>query len=130
MIEALNNVEAITVFSDDVVASRDFYTQVFAASLLFGDDVSAAMRVGSLVINVLARSEAPGLVEPAPVAHTGAPASVMLTVNVDDADAVCAALAENGVELINGPIDRPSGRRTAVFLDPSGLPWEIAQELG
>ena len=65
------------------MASRDFYTQVFAASFHFEDDVSAAMRVGSLVINVLARSEALGFVEPAPVAHTGAPASVMLTVNVD-----------------------------------------------
>lgn len=54
----------------------------------------------------------------------------MLTVNVVDVDAVCAALRERGVELVNGPIDRPWGRRTAVFVDPSGLPWEIAQELG
>tara|TARA_R110001606_G_scaffold339133_1_gene487171 strand:- start:66 stop:233 length:168 start_codon:yes stop_codon:yes gene_type:complete len=53
----------------------------------------------------------------------------MLTINVADVDAVCVALAEREVTLVNGPIDRPWGRRTAVFLDPSGAPWELAQEL-
>ena len=126
----LNNVEAITVFSDDVPASREFYTTVFAAPILFEDEVSVALRIGAIVINVLARTEAPALVAPAPVAESGAAASVMLTVNVADVDVVCSALRERGVDLVNGPIDRPWGRRTAVFLDPSGLPWEIAQELG
>jgi uncharacterized glyoxalase superfamily protein PhnB len=130
MISSLNNVEAITVFSDDVPASREFYTKVFGAPILFEDEVSVALRVGAIVINVLARTEAPALVEPEPVAKSGAAASVMLTMNVADADAVCAQVKEHGVELVNGPIDRPWGRRTAVFLDPSGLPWEIAQELG
>jgi len=130
MIDALNNVEVITVFADDVAASRDFYTSVFAASLVFEDEVSAMVQIGSFVVNVLARSESAELVGPSPVAQAGGGASVMLTVNVPDTDAVCAALHERGVELVNGPLDRPWGRRTAVFLDPSGLPWEVAQELG
>jgi uncharacterized glyoxalase superfamily protein PhnB len=33
------------------------------------------------------------------------------------------------VELINGPIDRPWGMRTACFADPDGHVWEIAQQL-
>ena len=129
MIDALNNVEVITVFSDDVAASRDFYTAVFAATLLFEDEVSAAVQVGALIVNVLARSEGPELIRPAAVAQPGAGASVMLTVKVDDVDAVCSSLGSQGVALVNGPSDQPWGRRTAVFLDPSGLPWEIAQEL-
>jgi uncharacterized glyoxalase superfamily protein PhnB len=40
---------------------------------------------------------------------------------------VCSALQEIGVDLVNGPIDRPWGRRTASFADPSGHVWEIAQ---
>ena len=33
-----------------------------------------------------------------------------------------------GVELLNGPMDRPWGIRTAAFADPAGHIWEIAQE--
>lgn len=87
-------------------------------------------RIGELVVNFLARSEADGVIGPVAVAQPGAAASVMLTVNVPDADAVCAAVRGRGIEFMNGPIDQPWGRRTAVFLDPSGLPWEVAQELG
>ena len=31
-----------------------------------------------------------------------------------------------GVELLNGPMDRPWGIRTASFKDPAGHIWEIA----
>lgn len=130
MITALNNVEAITVFTDDVAASREFYAGVFAATIVYEDEASCMFQVGSLVVNLLARTEADDLIAPAPVAQAGAAASVMLTVNVADVDAVCAELRGRGVELVNGPSDRPWGRRTALFLDPSGLPWEVAQELG
>jgi uncharacterized glyoxalase superfamily protein PhnB len=48
------------------------------------------------------------------------------TIGVDDVDAKCAELATRGVELLNGPIDRPWGIRTASFRDPGGHIWEIA----
>ena len=57
-------------------------------------------------------------------------ARVLLTIKVADVDAVCATLQARGVTLLNGPIDRPWGRRTAAFADPSGHVWEVAQELG
>ena len=44
-------------------------------------------------------------------------------------DAVCAELARRGVQLLNGPMDRPWGIRTASFTDPAGHIWEIAQDL-
>jgi lactoylglutathione lyase len=46
---------------------------------------------------------------------------------VDDVDAVCADLIARGVELLNGPMDRPWGIRTASFMDPGGHIWEIAK---
>ena len=52
-----------------------------------------------------------------------------LTIWVDDADVACAELAQRGVELINGPVSRGWGMRTAAFSDPDGHIWEIAQEL-
>jgi catechol 2,3-dioxygenase-like lactoylglutathione lyase family enzyme len=42
---------------------------------------------------------------------------------------VCAELLAHGVKLLNGPIDRPWGRRTAAFADPAGNTWEVAQPL-
>jgi uncharacterized glyoxalase superfamily protein PhnB len=30
---------------------------------------------------------------------------------------------------VNGPVDRPWGRRTAAFADPAGHAWEVAQLL-
>jgi catechol 2,3-dioxygenase-like lactoylglutathione lyase family enzyme len=42
---------------------------------------------------------------------------------------VCADLAAHGVKLLNGPIGRPWGLRTAAFADPAGNTREIAQVL-
>ncbi|HEY0475774.1 MAG TPA: VOC family protein [Kribbella sp.] len=50
-----------------------------------------------------------------------------LTIPVDDVDAVCAELTSRGVKLLNGPMDRPWGIRTAAFADPAGHVWEIAK---
>jgi uncharacterized glyoxalase superfamily protein PhnB len=33
------------------------------------------------------------------------------------------------VTLLNGPIDREWGKRTASFTDPDGNIWEVAQDL-
>jgi hypothetical protein len=33
------------------------------------------------------------------------------------------------MELLNGPMNRPWGVRTASFTDPNGLIWEIAADL-
>jgi uncharacterized glyoxalase superfamily protein PhnB len=51
---------------------------------------------------------------------------MQLTIPVDDVDVRCAELAALGVELLNGPMDRPWGIRTASFTDPAGHIWEIA----
>ncbi len=51
----------------------------------------------------------------------------VFTIQVDDVDAMCAELTSRGVELLNGPMDRPWGIRTASFMDPGGYIWEIAK---
>ena len=66
------------------------------------------------------------LIEPAPVATREAGSRVQFTINVDDVDATCAELTTRGVALLNGPMDRPWGIRTASFMDPGGHIWEIA----
>jgi catechol 2,3-dioxygenase-like lactoylglutathione lyase family enzyme len=127
--ESLNSVGAITVFVEDPQRSKAFYEQVFEAPVLFEDDNSAAVKFDNTIINLLATPAAHELIEPATVGGPEGGARVQLTIFVEDADAVVTQLRERGVELLNGPIDRPWGMRTAAFEDPDGHVWEIAQGL-
>ena len=61
------------------------------------------------------------------MARSTAGARLVFTIAVDDVDAQCAQLAARGVPLLNGPMDRPWGIRTAGFQDPDGYIWEIAK---
>jgi catechol 2,3-dioxygenase-like lactoylglutathione lyase family enzyme len=130
MIAAMNGLEVISLFTEDLDAMRTFYLKVFAHEMLFEDEVCSILRIGNIVINLLKVENAPTLVEPGKVAGPAAGARALYTVNVKDCDAVCAELKALGVTLINGPMDRPWGRRTAAFADPAGNVWEVAQELG
>lgn len=125
-----SEVEVITLFVDDIASSKAFYARIFASETIWEDAVSSVLRFGGLLINLLDVSQAPPLVEPLPVGPSSAGARVLLTIRVVDVDQVCTALREIGVDLLNGPIDRPWGRRTASFADPSGHVWEIAQVIG
>jgi uncharacterized glyoxalase superfamily protein PhnB len=71
-------------------------------------------------------SEAPGLIVPAKVADSSAGQRLMFTVRVASVDEVCGKLKTLGVQLLNGPQDRPWGRRTAAFADPAVHVWELA----
>jgi lactoylglutathione lyase len=129
VIEGLNELEVITLFVDDVAASKAFYAEVLGLGILFEDENSAVVRMSNLILNLLESAEAPTLVEPAPVGSARRGAQLLLTINVPDVDAVVVQLEEHGIKLLNGPIDRPWGRRTAAFADPSGFVWEVAQNL-
>ena len=48
-----------------------------------------------------------GLVAPAAVAPPDAGVRFQFTLGVEDVDAMCERLRERGVELLNGPMDRP-----------------------
>ena len=117
---------AITLFVENVEVAKEFYRRVFGLPVHFEDDVSAVFGFGGTLVNLLQSREADGLIGPARVASADAGARMQLTITVDDVDAVCAELANRGVELLNGPMDRPWGVRTAAFADPDGHVWEVA----
>lgn len=115
---------AITLFADDLETTKAFYVEVFGLPLHYEDDDSAVFNFGNTLINLLATTEAHGLIAPAEV---GSGPRVQLTIDVDDVDATCAELRRRGVVLLNGPMNRPWGIRTASFVDPAGHIWEIAR---
>ncbi|MDT4982578.1 MAG: hypothetical protein QOF95_68 [Pseudonocardiales bacterium] len=129
MITALNELEVITLFVENLQEAKAFYNDVFGLEVLYEDHDSAVIQLKNVMINLLVVFEAHDLIAPAPVAAASIGVRSLLTVNVKDADAVISELEQHGVKLINGPVDQPWGRRTAAFADPAGHVWEIAQVL-
>ena len=123
------SVDFITLFVDDLDRSKTFYREVFGLPVIFEDENSAVFRFANTGINLLRSKAAEDLIRPGAVARQDAGARLVFTIDVDDVDEVCAELAEHGVELLNGPVNRPWGRRTASFTDPGGHIWEIAEDL-
>jgi catechol 2,3-dioxygenase-like lactoylglutathione lyase family enzyme len=119
-------VGAITLVVDDLAASRAFYTSVFAAPIVFETEDSTVFGFGTMLVNLLLRSSAGELLDPTPIGTRDDGARIVFTVPVPDTDAYCARLAALRVPLINGPVTRPWGPRTASFADPDGHVWEIA----
>lgn len=122
-----SGISAITLFVEDLAAAKRFYGLAFGLPIIFEDDVSAVFRFRNTLINLLDTSAAPELIEPAVVAPPGVGSRMQFTIDVDDVDLMCADLTSRGVELLNGPMDRPWGIRTASFRDPAGHIWEIAK---
>jgi catechol 2,3-dioxygenase-like lactoylglutathione lyase family enzyme len=118
---------AITLFVEDVEVTKQFYQEVFGLPVTYEDADSAVFTFGDTLINLLKSTAADELIAPAAVASPAAGSRAVLTLQVDDVDAMCAELARRGVELLNGPLDRPWGIRTASFRDPGGHIWEIAK---
>jgi catechol 2,3-dioxygenase-like lactoylglutathione lyase family enzyme len=122
-------VGAITLFVDDLQRSRSFYQDVFDVPVVYEDERSAVFRFENTLINLLTTTAARELIEPGTVASRGAGSRLMFSIWVADADAVCADLDARGVKLLDGPVDREWGKRTASFADPDGNIWEIAQDI-
>ena len=123
-----SGISAITLFVEDLAAAKRFYNEVFGLPIRFEDDDSVVFDFGNALINLLKTSAAIELIAPAAVGPRDGP-RMQFTIDVDDVDATCAELTARGVQLLNGPIDRPWGIRTACFQDPAGHVWEIAKEV-
>lgn len=124
-----NKITEITLFVEDLRRSKAFYQETFKLAIIYEDESCAVFDYGNTSINLLNQSNARELIEPAQVGRGGDGARFQFTIQVPDVDRVCDELEVRGVKLLNGPITRPWGRRTACFADPDGHVWEIAQVL-
>ena len=122
-----NEIFAVTLFEEDLAAARDFYKRVFELEPVFEDDNSCVFKIGSLLINLLKTDAAHELVAPGAVGSLNSGSRAVYTIHVEDVDRLCEQLTARGVRLLNGPLDRPWGIRTASFVDPGGHVWEIAK---
>jgi catechol 2,3-dioxygenase-like lactoylglutathione lyase family enzyme len=122
-------IDAITLFVVDLGETKAWYSAVFAMDAMFEDPNSVVFGFGNVVVNLLHVSAVPELIAPAVAAPRGAGSGVVFTLEVDDVDAMAAELARRGATILNGPMDRPWGIRTASFADLDGHIWEIARRI-
>ncbi len=120
------SVGAVTLIVNDLDASKTFYSAAFGTAVIYENDDSVVFKFGETLINALHRSSADELLAPSAAGTADQPPKVVFTVQVPDTDTYCGKLAEKGIELLNGPMTRPWGPRTASFADPDGHVWEIA----
>jgi catechol 2,3-dioxygenase-like lactoylglutathione lyase family enzyme len=116
------SIEVVTLFADDLASTRRFYEEVFAPNVLFEDEAGAVLQFGGMAVNLLRIEDAPELVTPKLVGRLLDGPRVMFTVRVEDCRAAHAELVAKGVTFLNGPIDRPWGRRE---LRPLRIPLEM-----
>ncbi len=128
-----NRISRVTVFVDDVEQAKAFYQRIFGLPADQESHGAASFRFQNLIVTLLDVPGARELIAPAAVASRGVGSRFQFTNFMDpdlcDVDSACAELAERGVELLSGPLDRPWGKRTAVFADASGCIWELAQNV-
>ncbi len=129
MIPNLNQIECITVFISDLRQAQNFYVDIFGLKIVYQDPNCIVVKFENILLNLLKISEAPELVSPHKIGQLSDGPRMMFTIKVSNVDAICAQLKQHAVTLLNGPLNRPWGRRTAAFLDPFGNAWEVAQEL-
>ena len=126
---SLKSVNVINLFAEDLAGTKSFYQEVFGLPPIFEDENSALFKFENMMVMVRDVSAVPELIAPAALGSPEGGSRFMLSVFVDDVDAVCTELAQHAVVLLNGPVDRPWGMRTASFADPAGHIWEIAHDL-
>jgi catechol 2,3-dioxygenase-like lactoylglutathione lyase family enzyme len=125
----LSRISAISLFVEDLPATKAFYVEVFAAPVEYEDANCCVLRFDSVLINLLKVANAPEIIAPGVVAPRDAGSRFQISIWVPDVDAVAAHLRQRGVTILQGPIDRPWGMRTVNFVDPAGHSWEVGQQI-
>jgi lactoylglutathione lyase len=123
---ALESVDYVILYVEDLVASIGFYRDVIGLPFRFEDHGYAEFSTQGTKFALYQRSGLPELIG-REAGHDG-PAGEILFL-VDNVDAETERLRELGAEILSGPLDRPWGHRTLHLLDPDGFVVELAQEI-
>jgi catechol 2,3-dioxygenase-like lactoylglutathione lyase family enzyme len=130
MAQSLKSVGVITLFVEDQQRSKEFYERVFEVTAVNEDEGSVIFKFDNLFLRLLTRVTAETeLLGQVAVADSDSGPSFQLAIFVEDADALCADLAERGVPIVYGPVDRPWGVRHAAFRDPDGHLWVFSADI-
>jgi len=112
-----------TVFTTDTAALRDLYVELFELDVVTDVGWFTSLRRGDGDWELCLWDPTHETVPPG----AGTTAGAVLAFVVDDVDALAAAAAERGVELLGPPIDEPWGQRHVFLRDPAGTIVDVVQ---
>jgi catechol 2,3-dioxygenase-like lactoylglutathione lyase family enzyme len=128
--EPLLTISAISLMTENLAASKAFYTDVFGARVLNEDAESCAVKFNNVIINLLVSTAGEDLIQPSKVAPPESGKRFQFSIWTEDLDAAMAKLQSKGVKFLTGPEVKPWGLRTVTFDDPAGHSWEVGQNVG
>lgn len=114
----------INIMVNDVATSRDFYTNLLGWTVAFDSDWFANLQAPddtAIELGLFARDH-----DLIPEAYRNAPRGTLLTIVVDDVDAVHTACLQAGVEVVQAPRDEFYGQRRMLMIDPDGLLVDVS----
>jgi catechol 2,3-dioxygenase-like lactoylglutathione lyase family enzyme len=128
-------IQHVGLVVSDLDRSRRFYANALGLEEVarppnFNFD-GAWFRFGGAEIHLLAEAHTTGGAGPAdPGAGAARGMTTHLALETEDLAAACNRLAENGVELVGGPMPRGDGYVQVFFKDPDGYVLELFQHTG
>lgn len=130
MAQSLKSVNVITLFVEDQLRSKEFYEQIFDVVGVDEGHGTVIFQFDNLFLRLLRREEAESeMLGQVPVGDARAGTTVQLAFRVEDAETLCRELAERGISIVYGPVDRPWGVRSAAFADPDGHLWQFSSDI-
>jgi catechol 2,3-dioxygenase-like lactoylglutathione lyase family enzyme len=111
--------------SDDVAGTRDFYVKLLGMVVVFDSGWFVQLQSRQdrcMELAVVQRGH-----ETVPVSHSGRPSGVLVTVEVDSADALHARAVELGLPIVQPLRTEEWGQRHFMTVDPNGLLVDVIQ---
>ncbi len=120
-----------TFFVDDLAAMRDFYVGFFGWTISFDSDWFVHLQAvvdDNIELGLMKRDHelVPAPFRPDP--SQGESRGMMITIVVDDVDALHAKAQAEGVAVVEPPRDLFYGQRRMVLRDPSGGMVDVSSE--
>ena len=115
-----------TILSDDLPRSRSWYTSLFGYRVEFDSDWFVHLQdpdQSTLELGLLARDH-----EIAPRSARDRAVGGMVTLVVDDVDALHAEVVGRGIEVIEPPTNLFYGQRRMLIVDPDGQLLDVSSE--
>jgi predicted enzyme related to lactoylglutathione lyase len=114
-----------SVLSDDLAATRDWYVSLFGYRVEFDSDwfVHLQSTDPDVELGILASDH-----EIVPAAVRGQPSGGILTIVVEDVDAVHRQAVDRGVDVVESPRNLFYGQRRMLLVDPNGLIIDVSSE--
>ncbi|MFB9893103.1 VOC family protein [Planobispora takensis] len=112
------------ILSDRLPETRDFFVDLLGLQVNFEEDWYVHLSApGNLALEVAVWRRDHELV---PEAYRDAPRGTILTVVVDDVDAVHERAVKLGLPIVAPPRDRFYGQRSCLIRDPNGLLVDVS----